>query len=62
MARSMTTLLATVDAHPRYIANDPRPSLIGLSLNARHSRLAHQPNGFLDASCPGIAMSREHQV
>ena len=27
----MTTLLSTVDAPPRYIPNDPRPSLIGLT-------------------------------
>src|SRR6478609_423162 len=30
-ARSMTTLLSTRDAPPRYIPNDPRPSLIGLT-------------------------------
>ena len=27
----MTTLLSTVEAPPRYIPNDPRPSLIGLT-------------------------------
>ena len=27
----MTTLISTVEAPPRYIPNDPRPSLIGLT-------------------------------
>jgi len=27
----MTTLLSTVEAPPRYIPNDPRPSLLGLT-------------------------------
>ena len=30
----MTTLLSTVDAPPRYIPNDPRPSLLGLTREA----------------------------
>jgi hypothetical protein len=29
---------------------------------ARHGRLAHQPNGFLDASGPGIAVSGEDEI
>ena len=32
--RSMTTLLQTMDAAPRYIPNDPRPSLLGLTREA----------------------------
>ncbi len=33
-ALPMTTLLNTLEAPPRYIANDPRPSLIGMTRDA----------------------------
>ena len=33
-ALPMTTLLNKVEAPPRYIANDPRPSLIGMTRDA----------------------------
>jgi len=40
MAPPMTTLLNTVEALPRYIPNDPRPSLIGLTRAALADALA----------------------
>ena len=36
----MTTILNTIEAPPRYIANDPRPSLIGMTRDALADALA----------------------
>jgi 23S rRNA (adenine2503-C2)-methyltransferase len=36
---AMTTLVNTVEAPPRYIANDPRPSLIGMTRDALASAM-----------------------